>query len=121
MRWIAINASQGKRIANAVKRAESAYTPDQRRGRVDNWQPGILRAKCTTEIPSGTWDSPSSSGEVQIYHLNRITDQWEEAGDPVQCWNDHDFGDAVAVGTTCKVAWISGQIWFVTSDCEAPA
>jgi hypothetical protein len=115
MRWVAINASQGKRIANAVQRTEGQYTPDQRRGRADHWQPGILRAKVTTAISSGTFDSPSSDGEVQIYHLNRSTDTWEASGDPAQVWNQ--YGESVAVGTAVFVSWISGQWWLNNASC----
>jgi hypothetical protein len=115
MRWVAIDASQGKRIANAVKRTEGQYTPDQRRGRSDNWNPGVLRAKCTTAIPTGTFSSPSSSGEVQVYHLNRLTDTWEASGDPVQCWNQ--YGESVAVDAAVFVAWISGQLWLNNASC----
>jgi hypothetical protein len=117
MPFVSITPAQGKRISNAVKRAESAYTPDQRRGRSDNWNPGILRARCTTAIPTGTFDSPSNTGEVQIYALNRLTDAWEESGDPVTVWNQLTLDADVAVDTAVFVSWISGAFWLIQADC----
>lgn len=114
---IAINAAQGRRIANAVRAVENDYAPDQRRSRVNTFNPGIMRAKCTTAIPAGTWAAPSSSGEVQIYHFNAETNDWEASEDPVPCFNAFDSGDDVAVDATCLVAWISGQTWLVNADC----
>jgi len=116
MRWIAITPTQGQRISKAVKRAEGDYTPDQRRARVDNWQPGVMRAKVTTAIPTGTWASPGM-GQVQIFVLDRIANAWVESGDPVDCYNQFALDADVSVDTACFVAWISGQWWLQNADC----
>ncbi len=116
MRFVGITPRQGKRITRGLKRIENAYTPDQRIGRIVPWQPGVLRARVTSAIASGSWLSPGS-GEVQVYHKSPTSGSWEKAGDPVACLNDQNTGD-VAEHTTCKVAWISGELWLVQADCE---
>jgi len=118
MRWIGVTPAQGKRISKAVKRSEGDYTPDQRRGKVDNWNPGVLRAKCTTAIPTGTFDSPGM-GQVQIYHYDRSAEAWVESGDPVDCFNQFTLDEDVAEDTACFVAWISGQWWLINADCPS--
>jgi hypothetical protein len=114
---IVVTASQGARVSNAVRRIEGNYSPDRRRPNVTPWNPGVMRAVCTTAIPSGTFASPSS-GEVQIYHKT-AAGAWDVSGDPVACSNDHNYDDDVAVGATCKVAWIDGEIWLIQADCPA--
>lgn len=115
---IGFSPKDARRVARTVQRVESTpWSPNAQRTPANTFAYGVLRAKCTTAIPSGTWDSPSDAGEVQVYHLNRQTDEWEASGDPQQVYNDHVFDDDVAEGTTCKVAWISGQLWLVQADC----
>lgn len=117
MAGVYITPRQGQRIANAVRRVEGDYTPDQRRGRADNRNPGVVRAKVTTAIPTGTFDAPSDAGEAQIYHKNPTTREWEAWRDPVKVMNDHTLSASIAINKVVKLAWIDGDWWLVAADC----
>jgi hypothetical protein len=119
MRLIAITPAQGKRIARTVKRSENGYTLNQRQGRIDNWNPGVLRGKVTTPIPTGTFDSPSDTGMVQIYAKDQVSGSWLPSGDPQKVFNQYAFSASVATGTACMVAWISGEFWLIQADCPS--
>lgn len=107
-----------RRVVDKVDR--SPWSGDPRNGPATPINPGVMRARVTTAIPSGTWSAPSSSGAVQIYHKEFDSGEWVATGDPVPCLNDQDAGSSgVAVDTTCKVAWISGDIWLIQADCNA--
>lgn len=77
---------------------------------------GLARAKCTTAIPTGTFDSPSGSGEAQIYRKDSAGD-WVASGDPVQVWCQHAMDTSVPVDGTIHIAKIGGDWWLITRDC----
>lgn len=77
---------------------------------------GMARAKCTTAIPTGTFDSPSSTGEAQIYRKDSAGD-WVASGDPVQVWCQHTMDTSVPVDGTIHIAKIGGDWWLITRDC----
>lgn len=76
----------------------------------------IARAKCTVEIPSGSFDGPSSSGEAQIYSKDD-DGNWEPSGDPVQVWCQHDMSTPVPVDGTIHIGSIQGDWYLITRDC----
>lgn len=76
----------------------------------------IARAKCTVEIPSGSFDSPSSSGEAQIYSKDD-DGNWEPSGDPVQIWCQHNMSTPVPVDGTIHIVSIQGDWYLITRDC----
>ena len=79
------------------------------------WNPGIQRAKVTTAIPTGTFASPSSSGQAQIYYFNGSS--WD-AGPTVAVFNDHTLPSSIAVDKAVKLAWIAGMYFLVAADCD---
>jgi len=112
-----ITADQSKRIRRVCERVEG--TPPGRTfgdgsgGRF--WNPGVVRAKVTAAIPSGTFDAPSTGGEVQIYEKD-AAGGWVAGGDPVVVLNQFG-GGPVAVGAGVLVAWIGGEWFVVAADC----
>jgi hypothetical protein len=86
-------------------------------------QPGgsILRATVTTAIPTGTIGTPSTTGQVTLYHWDPDAATSAISTDPsevnMRCCNDHTLSASVPGGTTVKVAWIDGDLWLVASDC----
>jgi hypothetical protein len=117
-RPIAINAAQGKRIASAVKTIEKAFAPKKRGGPPVNWNPGVVRAKVTTAIPTGTFTTPSTAGRAQIYHKDP-SGAWVASGDPVTVNNDHTISASVAVNKVVKLAWCDGDWFLVSADCAS--
>lgn len=84
------------------------------------WTYGVVRAKVTTAIPSGTFDSPSDTGEVQIYHKDALG-EWAASGDPVQILNDNPLDNPIPVGRTVKPGWIDGEWWLISGACKNEA
>jgi hypothetical protein len=76
---------------------------------------GLARAKCTEEIPTGTFDSPGS-GEAQIYRKDGDGD-WVASGDPVTVLCQHTMDSSVPVDGTIHIAKIGGDWWLITRDC----
>jgi hypothetical protein len=116
-RPVAITAAQGRRIASAV-RAVEAGTPRPSGGRVvaSNWNPGVVRAKVTTAIPTGTLTTPSTTGRAQIYHKD-ASGAWAASGSPVVVVNDHTLAASIAVNKVVKLAWIDGDWYLIAADC----
>lgn len=78
---------------------------------------GVVRARVTTAVPGGTWDSPSSSGRAQIRRKNP-SGSWANFGDPVKVWNDNAMPSSLPVGRVVKLAWIAGDWWLVSASCS---
>lgn len=114
----AFSRGAARKIKRAVQRINA--TP---RGappapsRAAPWTYGIVRAKVTTAIPSGTFESPSSSGRIQIHHKNSAG-AWVASGDPVQIFNDNPLPSPIPVGRTVKPGWIGGEWWLVSGACS---
>lgn len=115
-RPIAISAAQGKRIANAVKAIEKTYSPKKRGGNVVAWNPGVVRAKVTTAIPTGTFDTPSDAGRAQVYAKDH-TGTWVASGDPVTVMNQYVLTASVATGKSVHLCWCSGEWYLLAMDC----
>jgi len=114
---VMFTAEAARRIAAATVRTE--LTPRRssaRPKRAAQWTYSHARGKVTTAIPSGTFDSPSETGEVQIYHKD-ATGAWRPRGDPVKVFNQFK-GDPVSVGVAVLLGWIAGDWWLVAADCE---
>lgn len=99
-----------------MKAVEQSYTPDQRRGQVQNWNPGVVRAKVTTAIPTGTLTTPSTAGRAQIYAKD-YTGAWVATGSPVVVDNDHTLTASIAVNKVVKLAWCAGDWFLIAADC----
>lgn len=116
---VVFDADAARRIAAQTIRGE--LTPRRSTVRTAkpgaNWNPGIVRAKVSTAIPSGTFDSPSSAGRAQIYHKN-AAGAWVASGDPVKVFNDNPLTAALPVNRTIKLGWIAGDWWLVSASCS---
>lgn len=114
-----ITGKQAARIRRTCERVEG--TPPNRPfgdgsgGKF--WNPGILRAKVTTAIPTGTFAAPSSAGRIQIYERDH-DGSWVESGDPVEVRNDNVLTASIPVGRSVKVGWIAGEWWLVSASCS---
>lgn len=107
-----------KRVARATVRVERSRIGDAPTGPYRGAgasQLGVLRAKVTTAIPTGTFSSPSSAGAVQIWH--KEGDTWVAYGSPVQVFNDMTISASVPVGKVVRVAYMSGELWTVGGEC----
>lgn len=73
----------------------------------------IRRARATKAISGGTFISPSTDGEVQLYNAAGTP-----TGDPVPVRNQHG-GDQIpfAVGSALFVAQINDAWFAITGDC----
>lgn len=119
MAYADIEVEHARRMARATVRVERARVGDAPRSPnrgAGASQLGVLRAVVTTAIPTGTFASPSTSGAVQIYHKNALG-VWAADGDPLPVNNDMKLSASVPVGTTVRVAYISGEVWTVGGEC----
>jgi hypothetical protein len=118
---VALTRPVARRVARAVKRVEAAWVvpPDQRDGRPRPWQPGVLAAVVTTAIPTGTTDSPSTTGAADIHRWDGTT----SAVDPdptmqgVRICNRFTLSASIAVGKAIAVAWMDGDYFLIAADC----
>lgn len=77
----------------------------------------IARAKATETIPGGTFTTPSSSGEAQIYRKDS-GGGWVASGEPVTVWNDHRV-TSIPAGSTLKIVLIDGDWYLLAADCPS--
>jgi len=79
-------------------------------------QPQVFRAKVTTAIPTGTYDSPSSAGRVLI----RRGPNGSRVDDPaaVALWNDYPLTASIPVGRTVRICKIGSEYWLLTTACS---
>ena len=75
----------------------------------------IARGKVTTAIPTGTWTTPSSSGEARVAFRDG-GGTWTE-GDIVQVFNDNTMPASIPVNRVVKLGLIEGQWWLLTGSC----
>jgi hypothetical protein len=80
------------------------------------WTYGTVRAKVTTAVPTGTFESPSSSGRAQIY-VRDSSGAWVAWRDPVEVWNDNTMPSPLPVGRAAKLDWIGGVWWLTSASC----
>lgn len=122
-RHVVLTPPSARRIAHAARRVEGSYQrpPDQRAPRpaAGAWNPGVLRAKVTTAIPTGTISSPSITGRGDLYLWDPVgaTSSADPARTDVRICNDHTLSASIAVNKVVKVAWIDGDFWVVAADC----
>jgi len=107
------------RTKRVVERVESMSIGGGPRpgNRSTPWTYGVVRAKVTTAVPTGSWDSPSSAGRAQIYHKDS-TGAWVASGDPVELWNDFTLTASIPVGRVVRIGWIGGEWWLVSGSCS---
>lgn len=115
--FVDFNRKDARRIARTVRRSEglppSGGPPAP--GGSWGWNPGVLRARVTVEIPPGTMPAPSGTGRVKLW--GRFDGEWEEIDEEHPVLNDHAYSTAVAVDKAVKVAWIGLELWLVQADC----
>lgn len=112
---VLITRGSVRRIKRVVDRFDGAGPPPLPRGLGGSpYNPGVQRARVTTEIPTGTESSPSSAGKVRL-KVRDAAGAWGD-GDEVEVWSDFG-GDPIAVGTMVRVGWIAGQWWIVSASC----
>jgi len=115
---VAFTHRGARRIKEVVERVRAEpRRSNARSAQRSPWTYGIVRAKVTTAIPSGTFASPSSDGEAQIHHKD-ATGAWAASGDPVKVWNDNPLDNPIPVGRTIKLGWIDGEWWAVSGACK---
>lgn len=107
-----------RRIKRVVDRFEGVAPPPAfgGGGLAQAWNPGVQRARVTVAIPSGTWDSPSSSGKVRM-RVKDAAGAWVN-GDEVQVFNDNPMPAPLPVNRVCKIAWIAGEWWLDSAACS---
>lgn len=118
-RLAGISVRGAKRIKTVVEQVERT-SPGRpgRRAAPALLTPGVFRAKVTTAIPTGSWDSPSSSGRVQLRHRD-VSEAWvDDDRGPVEVWNDYTLTSSIPVNRVVRVAWISGSLWLVAGSCS---
>jgi len=115
-RPVAFSAGAARKIKQAVHRINATpRSNDRRPARGGPWTYGVVRAKVSTVIPSGSFASPSDSGEAQIYHKDSAGD-WVASGEPVSVKNQFG-GGSIAVDSGVLIAWIGGEWFVVAADC----
>jgi len=101
------------RVAKTVQRVESTSWSGDPRGRtpVNTYNMGTVRARVTTPVTSGSWDS-LGTGQALIFHHD--DDEWIAEDEPVDVFNQYSLDEDIAEDTACFLALISGM-WFVQS------
>lgn len=113
-RPVALTRGTVRKLKRLVE-GQGSSVPAYRQSGAAPWTYGIVRARVTTAIPAGSWDSPSSSGRAQIRHKD-ATGAWVNSGDPVKVFNDHPLcpgTTTVAVNTVIKLGWTNGEWWLI--------
>jgi hypothetical protein len=115
MGWSIEGVRRARWVVEHVERTSLGGAADSRRPVPHH--PGIVRARVTTAIPTGTWDSPSSAGRAQIRHKD-LSGAWVDSGDPVVVWNDYTMPSSLPINRVVKIAWIGGEWWLVSASCS---
>lgn len=113
-----ISVRGARRTLRAVERVENSSIGGVGASQAGNpWTYGTSRAKVTTAIPTGTFDSPSSSGRAQIYRKDS-TGAWVAFGDPVVVWNQNVLTASLPVNRAIFLDWIGGTWWVTSGSCS---